>query len=324
MVSKEEHSAEERAAQSAAAQRAAQAAAGGLRNVRYGEAPVTHGGASEPAMVGFEGAPFSGASLDALVTLLSKGQVPEPVITEKDIAGVAASITGTCLAAGVEISEVERIIKTLRSNVGAKRDHLGDICRDALKEANALASDTRASKQETPAQKTAREIAKLKEEIKELLNPHMSEEEKKKDEEFRRKIATATDAERTELEKAHAAWLKKTAEGWTEHGTKEQKEAGRVALPKVEELIEKLKGRDIEQHKTLNSIRKSSVEPSEMAAESSMFGNMVVSRNQHDAVKEATASLQHTVQKDGADTLVAPTVQKPARIAQAESSTITL
>lgn len=131
-------------------------------------APDSQPAGSAPTLVGDNNTPAHGQA----VSTSSKAHGLEALITEKDIKKIAAEVMQRCMAAGVSPSEIDKLIATLKSNVGASKSSLEDIRGAALKDADDLVNDAKGKASETPEAKIERlwgEInAGIKDTIKEV------------------------------------------------------------------------------------------------------------------------------------------------------------
>lgn len=60
----------------------------------------------------------------------------EKTITADDIADIAATVKQNCMLAGVPMAEIEKILASINSNVGAPKSRLDEVSKTALAEAN--------------------------------------------------------------------------------------------------------------------------------------------------------------------------------------------
>ncbi|MFM9889503.1 MAG: hypothetical protein ACKVOE_02495 [Rickettsiales bacterium] len=81
-------------------------------------------------------------------------------------------------------------------------------------------------------EKMWRNIEELQEQVRDILRPQMSDVEKEKDDEFKRRMEAAkTDEERENVEKEYLGWRKKLVADWKENGTPAQKAGAIKAEP---------------------------------------------------------------------------------------------
>lgn len=181
------------------------------------------------------------------LTLASSHPATESAVSARDIAQIADEVRQRCHAAGVNPAEIDRLVAQINSNIGASRSSVEEIRGEALREADDLvahASERAAELTETAEHENERlwgEIRKLNEEIVDTLSPHMTEEEKKREEEFKRKLEAATsDEERAQIMKDYNNFHEEVRERLEDGQSPAGRAAAATTKPKIEKVDEDL------------------------------------------------------------------------------------
>ncbi len=171
--------------------------------------------------------PQNGAPSLALVE--NKG---ERKITAADVEAIIAEVAAKCMAAGVPQSKIDALRAQMLADVGAPISHLSEMRESAYKEAEALVSESGHGVEHGPEQ-----ISKLNEEIKNFLDPYMTEEQKKKEAALERAIAEArSEEEKIAAEKA----LNKFHKDINEHNVPTDTPAGLQTHNEVKQRTDKI------------------------------------------------------------------------------------
>lgn len=81
------------------------------------------------------------------------------------------------------------------------------------------------------------EIGKLNNKVGNIMNPHMSEEERKKDEEYRERIRNArTEEERLAIQREYTRWRQQVIDDWRQSGDPAKEKAADRAQPILDEI----------------------------------------------------------------------------------------
>ena len=103
--------------------------------------------------------------------------------------------------------------------------------------AEAAGSGSKAAGGDAERQQLWGEIGKLNNKVGNIMQPHMSEEERQKDEEYRERIRNArTEEERLAIQREYTRWRQQVVDDWRQSGDPEKEKAADQAQPGLDEI----------------------------------------------------------------------------------------